>query len=185
MLIQSEFPGSFEESYHLHPCIKIWIMYVKFALKILDIVDEWRIISVDYMYLKPELFPKATFGVSIVLNAKYAPTGSLFSEIWMSMFFAIMHKYLKYSQRQVLACHNVMVVDLGKGGEREFWKITWCMYMEMFWFQWYFVHDYSEYIVCYWLKGLRHVIECEVCVYAFSSLRNLKTHMRTKHERKW
>ena len=31
-------------------------LYVNFALKLLDIVEEWRIISGAYMYLKPELF---------------------------------------------------------------------------------------------------------------------------------
>ena len=32
MHIQSEFSESFEESYHLHPCIKIWIIFPKTSL---------------------------------------------------------------------------------------------------------------------------------------------------------
>ena len=76
-----------KESYHMHPCIKIWNifpkqvwvfqmnLYVNFALELSDLVEESRIISVAYMCSKPSSFPKASFGNSIVSNAKYALTG--------------------------------------------------------------------------------------------------------------
>ena len=50
-------------------------LYVNFALELSDLVEESRIISVAYMCSKPSLFPKASFGNSIVSNAKYALTG--------------------------------------------------------------------------------------------------------------
>ena len=56
-------------------------LHVKSALKLLDLVEESRIISVAYMYSKPTSFPKASFGNSIVSNAKYALTGSSISEL--------------------------------------------------------------------------------------------------------
>ena len=53
--------------------------YVNFALELSDLVEESRIISVAYMCSKPSLFPKASFGNSIVSNAKYALTGLFIS----------------------------------------------------------------------------------------------------------
>ena len=35
------------------------------------------------------------------------------------------------------------------------------------------------------MKEIVLLIKCEVCGYTFSSIRKLKTHMRTKHEWKW
>ena len=64
---------SFEGSYLLQSCKNIWIiqrqvllfqmiLYVYFALKLSDLVREWRTAFIAYMHLKPKTFPKASLG---------------------------------------------------------------------------------------------------------------------------
>ena len=47
------------------------------VLKLSDMVKESGTILVAYMYLKPEIFPKPSFGISFVSNVKYVLAGSL------------------------------------------------------------------------------------------------------------
>ena len=90
------------------------------------------------MYLKPEPFPKASFDTSIVSNAKYALTGSSISELWRSMFIAIMPKYLNYSQRQVLVSQIILDVNFALKLSDLVWKWrtifeTWTIPKGKFW----------------------------------------------------
>ena len=67
-------------------------------------------------------FPKASFGNSIVSNAKYALTGSSILELWRSMFTASMPEYLNYSQRQVLVFQIILYVNFALKLSDLVWK---------------------------------------------------------------
>ena len=86
------------------------ILYVYFALKLSDLVREWRTIFVAYMYLKPEPFPKPSFGCSFVSTAKYAPTGPLIDELCRIISIAIMQTYLNYSKTSFVISNDFVCV---------------------------------------------------------------------------
>ena len=57
--------------------LELQMIVCDFCTKLSDMVKEWVTILVAYMYLKPEIFPKASFGISFVSNVKYVLAGSL------------------------------------------------------------------------------------------------------------
>ena len=83
MHIQSEFVGSFEESYHLHPNIKIWNVPKN---------NFWyfKWICLWVLYMKPEHSQRQVLEIQ-VSNAKYALIDPFLWELWRIISIATLH----------------------------------------------------------------------------------------------